>query len=530
MIYESHGTEKSGFQYTLEKIRVRTKRLKNVDTRSGRIFCTFETENDEMTALDMGTDAVFNFVHSDSDSVIKAFVARMAIMAMDVDQCFSAPHVHNRNPAENYMRVAKEAALAMQAMAGLLDSLCERCWSHAAEMCGLALPKKVYNEAFRNITPAEAFTGQRPRWKDVKGFVMGMQCWYLLEKETRPQLGIAARHDGWGFWVGRDVESWSHMVYDPYTQQLVSAGHVSGSPNTLYKDVMGVHNHLRLEILRAARGCTEHDHRNIMAAIDRSQLLRKEQAGAYRDAMRYGGHGSEAAEKALLVGRMLDESAMSMLLKFEEMVKNGRVQRQVDGGAAAMIDGGAANAEERSDRALLEDDGLDEPAISTVNGLLLEQVVPPRRSRRESKHPVDSTSWKSATWEQTVQQMHSVRVTAGEVLRSAVTKDELFVIMRTLIVAEADDIQRLHELNILDGQSEEDMLDLRRVSLKSWKEATDYDPPKSVRDSQSRLPDEAAAWMEAITGELDWFVENGKVDILNGRWHTVDVADIPPYK
>jgi hypothetical protein len=28
----------------------------------------------------------------------------------------------------------------------------------------------------------------------------------------------------------------------------------------------------------------------------------------------YGGHGSEAAEKALLVGRMLDESAMSMLL------------------------------------------------------------------------------------------------------------------------------------------------------------------------------------------------------------------------
>jgi hypothetical protein len=68
--------------------------------------------------------------------------------------------------------------------------------------------------------------------------------------------------------------------------------------------------------------------------------------------------------------------------------------------------------------------------------------------------------------------MHSVRVTAGEVLRSAVTKDELFVIMRTLIVAEADDIQRLHELNILDDQSEEDMLDLRRVSLKSWKEAT----------------------------------------------------------
>ena len=214
MMYETHGTEKSGFDFTLEKIRVRTKRLQNVDMRGGRIFCSFATDGEEMTELEIGDGAVFNYLFSDSDSVIKAFHTRMKAMAMDVDQTFSAAHVHNRNPTENYMRVAKESALAMQAMAGLPDSLVERCYTHAAEMSGLTLPKKVYHPAFRNITPVQAFTGQRPRWKDIQGFVMGMQCWYLREKETRPQMGIAARHDGWGFWVGRGVESWwSHMIY-----------------------------------------------------------------------------------------------------------------------------------------------------------------------------------------------------------------------------------------------------------------------------------------------------------------------------
>jgi hypothetical protein len=164
-----------------------------------------------MTELEIGDEAVFNYhLFSDSDSVIKAFHAQKKAMAMDVDQTFSAACcacVHNRNPTENYMRVAKESALAMQAMVGLPDSLVERCYTHAAEMCGLTLPKKVYHPSFRNITPVQAFTGQRPRWTDIQGFVMGMQCWYLREKETRPQMGIAARHNGWGFWVGRDAES-----------------------------------------------------------------------------------------------------------------------------------------------------------------------------------------------------------------------------------------------------------------------------------------------------------------------------------
>jgi hypothetical protein len=51
--------------------------------------------------------------------------------------------------------------------------------------------------------------------------------------------------------------------------------------------------------MREARKCTEIDHRNIMAAVERSQLLRKEQSFAYRNAMRFGGHGSQAAEKAV---------------------------------------------------------------------------------------------------------------------------------------------------------------------------------------------------------------------------------------
>jgi hypothetical protein len=85
-------------------------------------------------------------------------------------------------------------------------------------------------------------------------------------------------------------------------------------------------------------------------------------------------------------------------------------------------------------------------------------------------------------------------------MRSEVSKDELFVIMRTLITAGAEDVRRLQEMRILDDQSEEERLDLRRASLKSWKEAPDYGAPKRVRESQSRCPEEAAAWMEAITG------------------------------
>jgi hypothetical protein len=91
------------------------------------------------------------------------------------------------------------------------------------------------------------------------------------------------------------AERWGHghtlctALITYYTHQLVTCGYISGIPNVLYKDVMGAQNHLRLEILRAARGWSEDDHRNAMGTIDRPEALRREQAGTYRDAMRYGG-------------------------------------------------------------------------------------------------------------------------------------------------------------------------------------------------------------------------------------------------
>ena len=204
----------------------------------------------------------------------------------------------------------------------------------------------------------------------------------------------------------------TYDLYDPYTSQLVAVAVVSGSPNTMYKDVMGAQNHLRLEIMRAARGCTEHDHRNIMATIERSQMLRKEQSGAYRDAMRYGGHGSEAAEKALLIGRMLDESAMAMLTKFEEIVKKDRVQRQLEGGVVDHSDGGAAVQIEGGAAAQIE--GGDSRFGLSVKGAPVAPILEKRRSSREMKRPADTTSWQSKTWEQTVQKMQSMKVGAGE--------------------------------------------------------------------------------------------------------------------
>jgi hypothetical protein len=79
-----------------------------------------------------------------------------------------------------------------------------------------------------------------------------------------------------------------------------------------------------------------------------------------------------------------------------------------------------------------------------------------------------------------------------------VTKDELFVIMRTLITNDSEDLMGLKELNTLDEETEEEAVYLRRISLKSWKEASSYKEPKSVKDALNRSPGEAAqAWMGA---------------------------------
>ena len=143
----------------------------------------------------------------------------------------------------------------------------------------------------------------------------------------------------------------------------------------------------------------------------------------YRDAMRYGGHGSEAAEKALLIGRMLDESAMAMLTKFEEIVKKDRVQRQLEGGVVDHSDGGAAVQIEGGAAAQIE--GGDSRFGLPVRGAPVAPILEKRRSSREMKRPADTTSWQSKTWEQTVQKMQSMKVGAGEEMRSEVSKVEL---------------------------------------------------------------------------------------------------------
>ena len=172
-----------------------------------------------------------------------------------------------------------------------------------------------------------------------------------------------------------------------------------------------------------------------MAAVERSQLLRKEQSFAYRDAMRYGGQGSEAAEKALLVGRMLDESAMLMLEELQTALK--KTEGKKDGGAP----------EEKA-------------SVDGVGG------APERRiSGRASRPPVDATSWRSDTWADVVQKMNRARVYRDVKRQRTEVKDgELEIIMRTLVVGSAEDVQRLKELDILNDTPDLDAIHLRVLS------------------------------------------------------------------
>jgi hypothetical protein len=163
--------------------------------------------------------------------VIKGFETARALRAQNMDQSFSAPHAHHRNPAENYMRKVKDSAIAMQCLAGLPNSLMEACWAHSTFLHGLTLPRNRCDFRHKNVTPIEAFTGQKPRWKDIEGFVIGMICWGYLFGPQRPQLGHGARHDRWGFYVGREAESWAHLLYDPYSMMMHKYAYISGNPN-----------------------------------------------------------------------------------------------------------------------------------------------------------------------------------------------------------------------------------------------------------------------------------------------------------
>jgi hypothetical protein len=126
--------------------------------------------------------------------------------------------------------------------------------------------------------------------------------------------------------------------------------------------------------------------------------------------------------------------------------------------------------------------------------------------------------------------MNTTRVIRGAKKQRTEVKDhELEIIMRTLMTASADDVLRLQELDILNESPDLDGVEMRTLSKQQWREATNYRTPKSVKDAYSREPDERAAWKEAIEGELDWFIENGKVEIMH-KDTAVPPEDIPPYK
>ena len=112
--YESHGSEKGGFEMTVDKVRIKMLRLQKVDLREGRIFDGQQAS--KSVHLESEDGEVFDHMYSDYDSVIKNYKTSAALRQANIDQTYSAPNAHNRNPAENYMRIVKEGALAMQAL------------------------------------------------------------------------------------------------------------------------------------------------------------------------------------------------------------------------------------------------------------------------------------------------------------------------------------------------------------------------------------------------------------------------------
>jgi hypothetical protein len=353
----------------------------------------------------------------------------------------------------------------------------------------------------------------------VAGMVFGMQCWGYKDKADRPQLGIKGRHDRWGFYMGRDVDTWAHVLYDPYTHQLCKYGWLWGNPNVLMKDVMGAQNQLRLEVIRAARGCSEDDHRTIMEAVERSELIRKERRLAHRDTIRMTDEASAASAKSLLMGRMLDESAMEMLEKLQAtLAKCGDKRKEVSVSEAD------------------EDDEPEEAVDARITGN--GGAAPPgtRRSARASKPPQDTTSWRSDVHNELLRAMR-VSISAekqeeddwrGNKRAEDITSEELRLCLHTLATGSPEDFVRLRECDILNREPE--LADeMAKIAQESWRNASNYQAPRSVKEALERPDGEAEAWWREICDELDWFIKNGKVEILRDD-SPVAPDEIPPYK
>ena len=280
------------------------------------------------------------------------------------------------------MKKSKDGMLALLNNAGLPDSLQEVCFNHSTYLQGFLMPRKRYNKEHTRITPVQAFTGIVPSYKRIKGMVIGMRCWWYNCTELRNAM---TKHDGVGWWCGFDDEMpGGHVMWDPSTHSLVRRAQMNGDPTTLYHDLMGPLCDLRARMLRSARGNTEADFRNIMEAIRRSEHLQREHRAAHRDVLRQTQQGTDALEQVLKLGKMLDESAMDLLKRYENIEKEVVARRKEEYRLRMLSKGGVVSQSEGG-------------AASRPVGGDAEDVIE-QRPKRARKKPAD-TSWKNASWD-----------------------------------------------------------------------------------------------------------------------------------
>jgi hypothetical protein len=208
------------------------------------------------------------------------------------------------------------------------------------------------------------------------------------------------QHDGEGWWCGFDEEMpGGHIIWDPATHSLVKRVQVNGDPTTLYQDLMGPLCEMRARMLRASRGNTEADYRNVMEAIRRSELLQREHRAAHRDVLRQSKQGTDAFEKAMSTGKLLDESALDLLTRYESLEKEIAARRKAEAGHGLQPTGGAPNGQAGLE--VQPTGGVPNELAGGVEILKAGGVAENNggRAKRNRKPPADTTSWKSSAWD-----------------------------------------------------------------------------------------------------------------------------------
>ena len=264
-------------------------------------------------------------------------------------------------------------------------------------LVGLQLPRKRHNIAHKNKTPREIVTGKRMPFKDIKGMAIGMICWGHEHKDIRPTASSPKARQG--FWAGFDPLSSAHLIYLPFTHQLLVCPTVSGGASTFYGDMFGLLSDIRSRMMRQARYHSEDNWRNLTEQIRRSDQLQKEHRRAYRDILRRDIAGTEAQTKVLTTARLLDQSSLVMLAEFEKIEKRAAADRKADRqqrAALATMAEPDAEAEDMSD-------------ISHENSPKQRR----RRVRRGQCKQVPTDSWKNASWDGLTAKFNTISLVEG---------------------------------------------------------------------------------------------------------------------